>query len=91
MTGNHSIENSNPGQPMWYVAPLVWIAIAVLSFVVAPNWHDLLANPAESQQTGLRAAPPVVPMAGVGETAVPSASSVFTKPSYLAVDHVESF
>ena len=75
----------------WYVNPVVWAAIAALSFILAPNWRDLLAGPAQGQQQGLGTELKAAPAASVDETSVPAASSVFTQPSYLPVEHVEAF
>jgi hypothetical protein len=71
----------------WYVAPLVWLAIAVISMVVTPNWNDLLAEPARGSGPDLRA-----PQRDAAvDTSVPAASSVFNKPHYPAEEHAQGF
>lgn len=91
MSDKHSAKGGNEGRPNWYVAPLVWAAIAAISFGIAPNWHDLLAEPAQGQQGGPGTPASVAPYASVGETSVPSASSVLTGPSYPVEEHVQAF
>jgi hypothetical protein len=58
MTSRKSARDSN-ARSTWYVAPLVWLAIAVLSLVVAPNWNDLLADPAQGPPAAVPAQEPV--------------------------------
>ena len=86
MTTGHPAQDSKD-RSTWYVAPLVWLAIAVLSLVIAPNWNDLLAEPSEGYR-GIAAAPPG---ASHGDPSVPAASSVFTRPSYPIEEHVQAF
>jgi hypothetical protein len=89
MSDTHSAKGGgNEGRATWYVAPLVWAAIAGLAFGIAPNWHDLLAEPAQGQHRGSGAPPSVAPHASGSETSVPSASSV---PSYPVEEHVQAF
>ncbi|HSH89548.1 MAG TPA: hypothetical protein VK996_06160 [Ramlibacter sp.] len=59
MTTGHPAQDSKD-RSTWYVAPLVWLAIAVLSLVIAPNWNDLLADPAQGN-------PPPAPVEPVPE------------------------
>lgn len=91
MEATPSIENSEVPST-WYVAPLVWTVIAALSFIVAPDWHDLLAEPAQAQLhgPGTELAPPA-PSAQAGQASVPEASSVFHEGTYPTVQHVQAF
>ena len=91
MTATHPIRHSTGIQPVWYLAPLVWPAIAALLFVVDPDWHGRPAALAQAQQSGTGMAPSVAPDASVGETAVPSATGVFTKPATAAVEYSDAF
>lgn len=43
MKNNHLSKNSLADPPAWYLAPLLWIAVAALLFVVALNGNRLLA------------------------------------------------
>jgi hypothetical protein len=65
------------------------IAVAALSLMAAANWHSLSSKPAQGQQAG--SAFSAAPFSSVGETSVPSASSVFTQPTYLILEHVQAF
>lgn len=40
MKNKHLTRNSLEGRPAWFSAPLLWIAVAVLSFVVAPDFKQ---------------------------------------------------
>ena len=99
MTDHQSTRNRKEGRRSANIAahvslglmPLLGVALAALAFAIAPDWHELPADSIVSPQDGSILSPPVVPHAGVGETAVPSATSVFTQPSYLAYEHVQSF
>lgn len=82
-----SIENSEVPST-WYVAPLVWTVIAALSFIVAPDWHDLLAEPAQAQLHGPGTELPPAPSAQDGEASVPAASSVFNEGTYPTVQRL---
>jgi hypothetical protein len=91
MTETHPSKDKRQRRSSWFAAPLLWIAIAALSLVVAANWHGLLSSAAQGQQSGSSAAPSVAPLASAGETSVPSASSVFIQPTYLVAEHVQAF
>lgn len=91
MPDNHSTRPVNEGRPAWYITPLFWVAIAVLSLIVAPNWDHLLAEPAQRHQRASGAAFSTATDASAGETSVPAASSVFTERSYPAPEHVQAF
>ena len=71
MTSNHPVRNSNGVQPAWYLAPLVWPAIAMLLFAVAPGSNDLPAEVAKAQQSESTIALSVAPAARVDEALVP--------------------
>ena len=75
----------------WYVAPLVWAIIAALSFIVAPDWEDLLADPAQGQLRGSDTVLSAAPTARADEMSVPAASSVFTERSSSGDEHVQAF
>lgn len=91
MKNNHLSKNSLADPPAWYLAPLLWIAVAALLFVVALNGNRLLAEAAPRQQSGAVSVLPVAPYAGVGEISVLREGVVFTPPSYLVADHVQAF
>lgn len=71
MTSNHPVRNSNGVWPVWYLAPLVWPAIAMLLLVVAPDSNDVPAESAKAQQSESTIAHSVTPAASVDEALVP--------------------
>jgi hypothetical protein len=74
MTAPDSTEDSDD-LSTWCVVLLVWLAIAVLTFIVAPNRQDLLADPAQGQHREPGAGRPAAPNASV-ETPHPDAAIV---------------
>ena len=72
MPTNHSTRERE-SRSTWYVAPLVWAAITALSFVIAPNWRDVLAEPAQGRKPE-SATLPATPNVSADATLVPSPS-----------------
>ena len=91
MTQRHSNRTSEKNRPAFYVALLMWSAVVALSLVVAPNWHELQAQPAQVKEVGSGTNRPVAPFASSGNATVPSASSVFSQSSHQVAEHVQAF
>ena len=73
--------------------PLLWVAAAIVAFVLLSIWPALLAEPMQAQAGAVSAPASIVPAATYvsSDPSLPSAASVFAGRPYEASQQIDGF